>query len=157
MIDFQRLFHIGLVVENLEDAMATLGQAFHVSWATPYRFEDIPVWTPTDGLNQIELFVTYSKEGPQHVELIEGRAEGIYKTLPLPGVHHSGIWVEDMAAEITNLKAHGWAVVTAGDSPENGYGTFAYLANPQGAMLLELVSTTLMPTFENWWAGGSFY
>lgn len=156
MIDYQRLFHTGLLVSDLETSMAVLGRSLGLSWAEPYRFENLPFWTPETGTREIELLVTYSRQGPQHLELIQGAADGFYAPSGDPGTHHVGVWVDDVAAEVALLEQQGWTPVAAGGGPGQGYGTFAYLSHPDGKLLLELVSSELLPAFENWWAGGSF-
>lgn len=155
MIDYQRLFHTGLVVEDLQASMDALQSALGLTWATPNHFDGLPLWTPETGLEHIDLVATYSCEGPQHVELIQGLASGVYTPLPGPAVHHVGVWVDDVPAEVAALCSKGWVVSAAGACPEDGYGLFVYLDHPGSTMRLELVSTALVDAFENWWAGGT--
>jgi len=155
VIDFQRLFHTGLVVDDLQTAMTELQDALGLTWSTPHHFQALPLWTPETGLQQIDLVATYSRQGPQHVELIQGLANGVYTPLPISAVHHVGVWVDDVPGEVTTLQDKGWVVSAAGATPEEGYGLFVYLDHPGSNMRLELVSTALMEAFERWWAGGS--
>jgi hypothetical protein len=137
----------------LEDAMASLGEGLGVTWA-PVQEREQKVWLPGVGPSTIDLRFTYSAEGPQHVELLQGAPGTIWDGNDLPGVHHMGIWVDDVKAETERLVAAGWTLEIASMSPEEGYGAFSYARSPQG-FLLEPVWSGLKPAFERWWAGGS--
>ena len=102
MIDFQRLFHTGIRVTDLDKAMAELTNALGVAWARPREGEQ-PVWTPETGLRSVPLRFTYSTEGPQHLELLEGAPRSIWDADGTPGVHHVGVWVDDVVAETDGL------------------------------------------------------
>jgi lactoylglutathione lyase len=147
-----RLFHAGVRVANLEAAMASLGRGLGVTWAAVVEREQ-PVWTPQDGSYSIPLRFTYSCEGPQHVELLQGEPGSIWDGEDAPGVHHMGIWVDDVAEETERLVAQGWTLELAGRSPEEGYGSMTYVRSPDGGFLLEPVTVTARPRFESWWAG----
>jgi catechol 2,3-dioxygenase-like lactoylglutathione lyase family enzyme len=149
-----RLFHVGVRVPDLEAAMASLGPALGLTWAAVVEREQ-PVWTPQDGAGSTPLRFTYSCEGPQHVELLQGAAGSVWDGDDRPGVHHMGIWVEDVARETERLIARGWTLELAQRSPEEGYGSMTYVRSPDGGFLLEPVTAAARPRFETWWAGGS--
>ena len=71
MIGYQDLFHVGIRVPDLDEAMTEHGDALDVTWAEVRETEQ-QVWTPDGGLQQVPLRFTYSAEGPQHIELLEG-------------------------------------------------------------------------------------
>jgi lactoylglutathione lyase len=116
---------------------------------------DQPVWTPHGGAYTIPLRFTYSREGPQHVALLQGAAGSLWDGADLPGVHHHGVWVDDVAAETERLLDAGWTLELAQQPPEQGYGSMTYVRS-RGGFLLEPVSSAVRPRFERWWAGGSF-
>ena len=68
-----------------------------------------------------------------------------------PGLHHVGLWSDDVAAETERLVAAGWTLRLAQRDPAEGYGVFTYVQPPSG-LLVELVSTVEL--FERWFAGG---
>jgi catechol 2,3-dioxygenase-like lactoylglutathione lyase family enzyme len=150
----QALFHVGTRVPDLEAAMAAIGDGAGVTWAAVIEREQ-PVWTPADGAHTVALRFTYSCEGPQHIELLQGAPGSIWDGSDAPGVHHLGVWVDDVAAEVERLVADGWALEAAQKAPEDGYGVMAYVRSP-GGLLLEPVWAGVRPRFERWWAGGSF-
>lgn len=153
MIDYQRLFHVGVRTPDLEASMVELGPSLAVTWAEVREMEAQPVWTPERGSHQPALRFVYSCEGPQHIELVEGEAGSIWDGRNDPGVHHVGLWVDDVAAEVERTLAAGWSLVAANAAPDEGYGHFAYLAPPTG-LIVEVVSSVIEPAFEAWWAAG---
>ena len=154
MIDYQRIFHTGVRVPDLDAAMAELGDSLGVTWAESREVAEMPVWTPAEGLQTVPLRYVYSCEGPQHVELLESAPGSPWHCGDAPGVHHIGVWVDDVVASVESVLAKGWTVALAGKAPEDGYGSFAYVQPPNG-MLVEVVNVAIEPMFEEWWAAAS--
>lgn len=154
MFDYQRLFHTGIRVPNIEEAMAEIGSTLNVTWATPMHNPAQDAWTPEGGQQTFDLKYAYSAEGPQHIELLESEPGSPWFCGDDPGVHHQGVWVDDVAAEAERCIAAGWSMVVSSRSPEERYGNFAYLKPPSG-MIVEVVNSAALPRFEAWWAGGS--
>ncbi len=152
MIDYQRIFHTGIRVPNLEQAMDEMGESLGVTWAEARQTDAQAIWTPEDGQRSVPLKYVYSAEGPQHIELLEGPAGSIWDGREDPGVHHVGLWVDDVKAETDACVANGWRVGAAQSSPEEGYGSFTYVIPPSGP-IVELVNAAILPFFEAWWAG----
>jgi catechol 2,3-dioxygenase-like lactoylglutathione lyase family enzyme len=153
--DFQQvLYHVGVRVPDLEAAMTELGKGLGVTWAKVVE-RDQPVWTPEDGAYAIPLRFTYSCEGPQHIELLQGARGSLWDGADLPGLHHMGAWIDDVAAETDRLIAAGWTLEMAQKSPEDGYGSMTYVRSPTG-FRFEPVSAAVRPRFERWWSGGEF-
>lgn len=150
----QALFHVGVRVPDLEAAMAELGSGLGLTWARIVEREQA-LWTPNQGQHTVPLRFTYSCEGPQHVELLQGAPGSIWHGADVPGVHHLGIWVDDLPSEVERLVTAGWDLEAAQRSPADGYGVMAYLRSPTG-LLLEPVSAKVRPRFDRWWAGGPF-
>jgi lactoylglutathione lyase len=153
MIDYQRLFHTGIRVPDLDAAMEEMGETLGVTWAKPRSTEGQAVWTPEDGQQKVPLRYVYSSEGPQHIELLEGPAGSIWDGREDPGVHHVGVWADDVQAETERCVANGWRVAAANVSPEEGYGSYTYVVPPSGP-IIELVNGARRLAFETWWAGG---
>jgi len=153
MFDYQQLFHVGVRVPDIHAAMADLGPGLGVTWCS-LQERSQAVWIPGEGSGSLELKFVYSAEGPQHVELLQGPPGSIWDGNDAPGVHHMGIWVDDVQKETERLIEAGWRLEIAGLPPENGYGAFTYVRSPSG-FLLEPVWSAVKPMFETWWAGGS--
>jgi catechol 2,3-dioxygenase-like lactoylglutathione lyase family enzyme len=152
MIDFQRAYHIGIRVLDIDAAMLEMGEDLGVTWCS-LQDRSQSVWTPQTGEVSIPLRFTYSQQGPQHLELLQGAPGSIWDGSSAPGIHHTGVWVDDVAGETKALIAKGWKLAAAGASPENGYGNFTYVVPPSG-LIVELVNSAIEPMFERWFAGG---
>jgi len=151
-VDYTGCYHQGVRVPDLETAMAELGDVLSLTWCEP-QARDQSVWLPEVGSTTIPLRFTYSADGPQHVELLQGAIGSIWDGSQQPGLHHVGLWSDDIASETNELVAAGWTLRLAQRDPEDGYGVFTYVQPPSG-LLVELVSTAVQPMFERWFAGG---
>ncbi|MBV9843350.1 MAG: VOC family protein [Sphingomonadaceae bacterium] len=81
-------YHFTLVVEDVPAAMADLTRLLGLSWA-PIQGDDL---------------FTYSLQGPPYLELLKRRDDTIFDKT---GLHHIGIWVDDMATESERLEQLG--------------------------------------------------
>jgi hypothetical protein len=145
-------FHVGVRVHDLEAAMAEMEKAFGISWAS-LQERDQRLWTADGGAVRTPLRFTYSKEGPMHIELLQGQVGTIWDAGQGPGLHHTGVWSDDVRGETEAYLESGWALIAAQLGPEDGYGTMTYVESPTG-FVLELVDSAVRPRFETWWAGG---
>jgi catechol 2,3-dioxygenase-like lactoylglutathione lyase family enzyme len=152
-VDYKRCYHQGVRVPDMDEAMKELGEALGVTWCEPQQREQA-VWLPGEGPATLPLRFTYSAEGPQHIELLQGPAGSIWDATEAPGLHHVGLWSDDVAGETDALLACGWTLRIAQRDPADGYGVFTYVQPPSG-LLVELVSTAVKPMFDRWFAGGS--
>lgn len=153
LFDYQSVFHVGVRVPDLDQAMERTGLG--LTWARPVE-RDQPWWSPERGSAMARLHFTYSSAGPQHVELLHGSPGSIWDPGDAdgPGIHHVGIWVDDVATTTEQLIAVGWSLVAANASPDEGYGIFSYVRSPDG-LLVEPVSTGVRDEMERWFASSS--
>jgi hypothetical protein len=151
-VDYSRCYHQGIRVANLDQAMTELGSSLGVTWCEVQERTQ-QVWTPQDGEQTIPLRFTYSSEGPQHIELLEGAPGSIWDGRQNPGLHHVGVWSDDVAGQTQALVAAGWTLAMAQAPPDKGFGAFTYVQPPSG-LIVELVWSALKPMFDRWFAGG---
>ena len=151
-VDYARCYHQGVRVPDLDAAMAELGAGLSLAWCEPQEREQA-IWLPDLGTTTVSLRFTYSSAGPQHVELLQGAPGSVWDGTEQPGLHHVGLWSDDVAGETERLVAAGWTLRLAQRDPADGYGVFTYVQPPSG-LLVELVSTVVQPMFERWFAGG---
>ncbi|MCD4524220.1 VOC family protein [Nocardioides sp. cx-173] len=148
---FGDLFHVGLRVADVEASMADLSASMGLDWAPPLHIPMRP-WVPGQGYRDFEIAMTESVAGPIHIELTHGPVGSIWDAALGAGLHHFGVWVDDVAATVSTQLAAGWALEMAGASPEEGYGAFAYLRSPSG-VIVEPVSATSRAWHQRWWDG----
>ena len=154
MFDVQEIFHIGIRVPDIYQAMEEMGDSLNLTWAEVVESPGQSIWTPDHGQQKVPLKFVYSCEGPQHIELLEGASGSFWDGSEDSGVHHVGVWVEDVEEETNRLIRLGWKLLASGRSPEEGYAGMTYLA-PVSGTIVELVTPAIKPRFERWWAGGS--
>ncbi len=121
-------------------------------WCQPQQ-RDQAVWVPGEGATTVPLRFTYSADGPQHIELLQGTPGSVWDGREQPGLHHVGLWSDDLVGETERMVATGWTLRLAQRDPAEGYGAFTYVQPPSG-LLVELVSSALKPMFDRWFAGG---
>jgi lactoylglutathione lyase len=102
VFDYQDVFHVGIRVAGLEDAMEQLGAGLGLTWCE-VTHRDQQMWSPTGAADVLPLRFTYSVEGPQHIELLQGPPGSVWDGHDLPGVHHMGVWIDDVGAETERL------------------------------------------------------
>ena len=156
MLNLQEIFHVGIRVPDIYQAMEEMGESLNLTWTEVVETSGQRLWTPEGGQQKVPLKFVYSCEGPQHLELLEGAKGSFWDGSEDSGVHHLGIWADDVKAETDRLIALGWDLLGSAKSPEEGYASMAYLAPPSGT-IIELVTSANKPRFDRWYAGGPFY
>ena len=143
-------YHVGIIVPELGRAQRDLTDALGLRWAGEQRTE-LPVLI--DG-NQVtrDIGFVYSVDGPPHVELIAA-TEPPWSAQE--GLHHMGMWTEDVVADMDALVADGYTVAATGVNRKGTSAGFAYLRNPAG-FLLELVDVRSRASFDRWLGGGDY-
>ncbi len=130
------LWHTGLIVDDLDAAMAAYSDILGVEWASPKR-NQTPVRGPR-GIVERETWLTYSLGSGHHIELIQEISGGVWSPpSPQPRLHHMGFWVDDLQAESARLVDKGYPLHLTGPS-EEGALNFAYHDAKQGALFIEL-------------------
>jgi catechol 2,3-dioxygenase-like lactoylglutathione lyase family enzyme len=152
LFDFSQFFHVGIRVPDIDKAMAEVGAVMGVTWAS-VQDRQMSVWLPDEGQVTKHVLLTYSVEGPVHLELLQGEPGSIWDGDDSPGAHHFGVWSDDPGGDVQRLLDAGWMLEMAANSPDEGYGRFAYVRSPTG-FLVEPVTSANKPRFERWWAGG---
>jgi hypothetical protein len=145
-----RLYHTGIIVNNLDKAMPQMGNALGLRWAPP-KASTAPLLCP-DGVVEREVRFTYSLQGPHFVELLEQINPAPY--LNLTGgryVHHLGYFTDDLPAAAAELERQGYRRELSG-VPENGAITRAsFHYNPEApGMWIELVSHEIAEEIGDW-------
>jgi hypothetical protein len=148
------LYHIGLRVPDIYVAKEELSASMGLQWSPAQHFDMNP-WLPGEGYKEFELTVTESVEGPIHVELLQGTPGSIWDHNFGVGLHHFGVWVEDVGATVDALVRERWTIEMAALAPEDGYGHFAYIRSPSG-IVFEPVTAASKDKHARWWSGGNY-
>jgi Glyoxalase/Bleomycin resistance protein/Dioxygenase superfamily len=140
-------FHTGVVVADLDKALAELSQLFGYEWCDEIHVEQ-PVQTPA-GDATVEFRFRYSRSTPR-LEVIEQRPGTLWVPAGESGIHHLGYWSDDVAADSAAMEGAGYAFEAAGTGPDGGWA-WSYYRSPDGPRI-ELVSRSLEPLLAMMWS-----
>jgi catechol 2,3-dioxygenase-like lactoylglutathione lyase family enzyme len=151
MLDGNRIYHTGFAVADLEASQRMLTDALGIEWAPVHRYDPLHLWLPGKGWIEVRMRAVYSRPGPHQFELIQGDAPGgFFDPALIADPRHMGLWTDELHEDVKQLLRLGWKVVAAKGSPDEGYGTMAYMKPPLPGPMLELVSTELRPMLLAW-------
>lgn len=138
-----RYFHTGVVVDNLEEAIASYGAVGMTFTQVRHVVATYDVWgTPTE----VELLVAYSHLAP-HLELIQEIRGNVWNS-PDGRLDHLGIWSDDVTADVEKYTDAGFATVlsTPASAP---MPLVVYMVNADRTHI-ELLSTATQPSTQMW-------
>jgi hypothetical protein len=147
------MYHTGIVVDDLEDAMAGYSAAVGLRWAEPLPFSGL-LRTPSGPLPHL-TWATYSLDAPHHIELVEHIDPTAWSVGPRgPRVHHLGYIVHDLAPQMSKLQAAGFECVAHGEGDHGKPVGSSFHAHPCGGLHIELVDRRAAESFRPWFEGG---
>jgi hypothetical protein len=142
-------FHVGIVVDDLQPAVAELSGVFGYEWCDEI---DVPTLVTLSTVEQVvDMRFTYSKTSPR-LEVIQSAPGTLWEPATGSGIHHLGYWSDNVAADSEMLMQRGFAIEAVGRRPD-GSTNFAFHRSVGGARI-ELVSRAVLPAFEHYWATG---
>lgn len=143
-------YHLGIVVDDYDTALAQLTELFGYTWC-PEVDVTVPVCLP-EGERQLNLRFTFSREAPR-LEIIRSIPGTPWEPAAGSGIHHMAYWSDDVTADSAALERNGYPREAAGTGPD-GTPNFVYHRNPAGPRI-ELVTRAVRPAMEAYWAGGT--
>ena len=148
-------FHIGILVNDLEEAMGRFGEIFKVTWADP-AVAEARFWEEGKGYRALALDVVYSQQGPPYLELLQAQGDGLYGGHQGEGLHHIGVWAADCEDRSEELQAHGMSPVATQLTPEGNIIVSYFNPSDLHGVIFEIVDEGRREMMEHWIAGGSF-
>lgn len=140
-------YHTGIIVPDLDAAMARLSALAGYRWITPVSYT-LPFRT-AGGTQEITSTFVYSLQAP-HVELIKEVPGTAWTAAPGNAIHHLGYWTDNLAESAKMLEANGFSFEatadTTGPSSNGGLALFAYYVDDAGTRI-EIVDRALFPDF----------
>ena len=144
--------HTGIIVADLAVAMSGYTAVLGYHWAPPVH-TTFPLMTAR-GLLPREIWVTYTKEGPHHLELIEQVDRTAYEAMrggPRP--HHLGFATHELRHEVARLEGLGFPSQLSGQADDGGVDLFSYHFDPNDGLFIELYDAALQAGIDAWAAG----
>ena len=144
-------FHVGILVEDMHDAIARFGEVLGLDFATPPR-SLIPQLDEGGEVRDWEVYVSYSRQGPPHFELIEAAGDGIFGAQQGYGFHHLGAWIEDAPAFAQRLGQIDVGVEASMRNGDISLGDY-FSADDLGGIRFESCPTLIRPGWQDWVTG----
>ncbi|MFI0350088.1 VOC family protein [Actinomadura sp. 9N407] len=147
-----RIYHVGIVVPALEPAMEQFSASTGVTWGRVQRFP-VEFATPS-GPRTFEQTFVLSLEGPPHIELLVQVPDSVWEKT---GLHHLGMWSDDVPGESDGLEERGCAWQGAILDGEGRRSGACYHLLPDLDARIELVSRDASgPRLGRYLAGGDY-
>jgi hypothetical protein len=140
-------YHVGIVVEDLDNAKAELAALAGYVWG-PQIEATTEVRLPS-GSASLDMALVYSVSVPR-IELVRQIRGTMWEPAAGSGVHHLGYWSDDVAADAAHLESQGYAHEASGLDPD-GKVLWSFHRSQQGPRI-ELVSRTLQAQMSAMWA-----
>jgi catechol 2,3-dioxygenase-like lactoylglutathione lyase family enzyme len=113
-----RFFHTGIVVEDIDRAMAELSRSLGITWKGGWPAVHHLHYFGAD--HDDELRIAFSVQGPPYLELIEAK-DGTLWQPGTSGTHHLCYWSEDAAGDGAELEADGYERLSGIPGVSGGY------------------------------------
>lgn len=145
-------FHVGYVVPDLVEATERLTATAGLRWATARRLP-VRLRAPAGEIDT-HVHLTYSTQGPPHLELIEEQPGTVWGH-EHRGFHHVGYWSGRFSQDIAALERAGFDVETGAVDERGALARFAYLREPGTGLRIELRDESRRPATEEWLRGAA--
>ena len=141
-------FHIGMVVPDLDQAVARWSDHLGIEFTEPAVF-DVPRLEDPDP-HPFKLTAAFSRTQPPYYELIQAAGDGIVSAANAGGILYYACWEPDMAGRLEALRAQGVGI-DALFRAEAGATPFAMITapGPLGARI-EYVGVEDVGPIEEW-------
>jgi len=136
-------YHTGIVVPDLDAAMARLSALAGYRWINPLTYT-LPFRT-ANGTRELTSTFVYSIQSP-HVELIQEVPGSPWTAAPGNSVHHLGYFTDNLAETARMLEDNGFTFEATADVSESELALFAYYIDAFGTRI-EIVDRSLFPDF----------
>ena len=143
----QNYFHVGYVVPDLAEAMQRLTASAGLRWAAA-RTLPVMLRTPAGEISA-EVNLTYSVQGPPHLELIAEQPGTIWRS-EHPGFHHLGYWSGRLADDVDALTRAGFEFEAGAVNEHGALTRFVYLREPHTGLRVELRDEARRPAMQQW-------
>jgi catechol 2,3-dioxygenase-like lactoylglutathione lyase family enzyme len=141
-----QLYHVGIVVPDVEAAMAHFTDLLGITWGPVVETEAFPV-REGDGTDRIvPNKLCYSTE-PPHLELVQEVPGTVWECNEHSNLHHIGVWTDALPADSATYTELRCPLQLCGRDDDGALVQFAYHRDPLGVRI-ELVDIAVKPTME---------
>ena len=137
------LYHTGIVVPDLDAAIARFSTLGGYEWINPLSYT-LPFRTATER-RELTSTIVYSVQAP-HIELVQEVPGTPWTAAPGNAVHHLGYFTDDLLESARLLEGNGFTFEMTADMPDSELALFAYYVDASGTRI-EIVDRALFPDF----------
>jgi quinol monooxygenase YgiN/catechol 2,3-dioxygenase-like lactoylglutathione lyase family enzyme len=147
-------FHVGMVVPDLDKAIAHYSDVLGISFTEPAVFDIPRLEDPYP--HPFKLTAVFSRTEPPYYELIQAEGDGIVSEAQAGKILYYGLWETDMAGRLERLRSQGIGI-DALFRMDVGSPPFAMITAPDllGARL-EYAGIEAKEPIEEWVATGRY-
>ena len=136
MIEYEGLFHIGIIVPDMSRGMADIARRFGCEFPDP---RDANVRVRYRGVeSQVAVKYAYSMQGPPYIELIQSVTGTVWEAPSGSRIHHLGVFCNNIEDEIAKLESEGFTYEAASLGPDGSMQGAQYI-NSDTLVRLELI------------------
>ena len=141
-----QLYHVGIVVPDVEVAKAHFTDLLGITWGPVVETEAFPV-REGDGTERIvPNTLCYSTE-PPYLELVQEVPGTVWECNEHSNLHHIGVWVDALPADSATYTELRCPLQLCGRDDDGALVQFAYHRDPLGVRI-ELVDLAMKPMME---------
>jgi catechol 2,3-dioxygenase-like lactoylglutathione lyase family enzyme len=144
-------FHVGILVPDLKAAMERFSTVLGLDFADPAEVRVDQLEQPW-GSAPFDVLLSYSVQGPPHIELLEATGDGVYGLHSGVGLHHIGAWTADADASIESLVAKGMRAEAIFRGADETLGAF-FDPGPLAGVRYEVSPLSIKPEWAAWIRG----
>jgi methylmalonyl-CoA/ethylmalonyl-CoA epimerase len=131
MYDLGELHHVGIVVDDIDDAAQSMYRIYGIDVTV---FDESFYTCMIDGIEHHTVQRLGLSDGPPHVELLR-TVPGSPVWAPVPGIHHLGFVVDDLAVASAELERRGAELWMAGVKDGRAPNGCVYHRDPLGQVI----------------------
>jgi hypothetical protein len=141
-----RLYHVGIVVPDVEAAKAHLGELLGITWGPVVHIDEYSVQDGDGNRIVVPNTLCYSTE-PPHVELVQEVPGTVWECNEHSNLHHIGVWSDALPADSTTYSELRCPMQLCGHDADTAPAQFAYHRDRLGVRI-ELVDIAMKPVME---------
>lgn len=136
MIEYEGLFHIGIIVPDMSRGMADIARRFGCEFPDPRQANVTVRYRGVE--SQVPVKFAYSMQGPPYIELIESVPGTVWEAPSGSRIHHLGVFCNNLEEEIAKLEKEGFHYEAASLGPDKSLQGAQYI-NSETLVRLELI------------------
>jgi hypothetical protein len=141
-----RLYHVGIVVPDIEVAQERIGELLGITWGPVLHVDAFDVRDGDGSDLVVPNTLCYSTEAP-HVELVQEVPGTVWECNEHSNLHHIGVWSDALPSDSAAYGELRCPLQLCGHDGDTAPTQFAYHRDPLGVRI-ELVDVAMKPMME---------